>query len=420
MRVSSRLDGPVADELIETGPDADDRSDEARAIRLVRDPKLRVVFAVSLIAVLAVPSVTPVFPRLAEELGIGGAQVGLLITFFALPGVILAPFFGLLADRMGRRRVLVPSLVLFAMAGTACTFTRDFRTLLLLRAIQGIGGASLGSLSLTLIGDLYSGRKRAAAIGLNGSVISIGSAVYPAVGGVVAIIGIYYPFALAALALPVGLMVLTQLDDVAPGSLGGVREQLSDVVGCVLNRSVLGFFLAGLLTMVLFYGTYLTYLSLLMGERFAASPALIGLITSAMPVGFALASSQHGRIIGRVSIPTVISTSFAVYALAIGLMPFMSAPWMLVFPAALFGLAHGANIPAQQLGLVGLAPSEHRGAFMSLNTTIIRGGQTVGPLLVGLFYLLGGLNGAFLASAALAFIVSVISFAIHHHGGVAA
>ena len=111
--------------------------------RLYRQRNLRIIFAVTLMAVLGVSSITPAFPNIVRELGVSSSQVGLLITFFTLPGIILAPFLGVLADRIGRKRILVPSLFLFAIAGTACAFIHQFHMLLLLRALQGAGAAAL-------------------------------------------------------------------------------------------------------------------------------------------------------------------------------------------------------------------------------------------------------------------------------------
>ena len=134
-------------------------------------------------AVLGVSSITPAFPRIIEELNISRTDVGMLITAFTLPGVVLTPFIGILADRWGRRRILVPSLFLFGLAGGACALVTEFDMLIALRVLQGVGAASLGLLNLTILGDLFQRRQRAAAIGLNASVLNIGVAVYPLIGG---------------------------------------------------------------------------------------------------------------------------------------------------------------------------------------------------------------------------------------------
>ncbi len=116
-------------------------------------------------SVLGVASITPAFPRIIRDLGIEPRQVGLLITIFTFPGMILAPFLGVLADRYGRKRILVPSLLLFGLAGSACGFAGNFHVLLVLRFFQGTGAAALASLTGTIIGDLFPGRETAAAMG---------------------------------------------------------------------------------------------------------------------------------------------------------------------------------------------------------------------------------------------------------------
>jgi MFS family permease len=172
-------------------------------MNLWRDRNLHIVFGVTLMSVLGVASVAPVLPRLAVVFGVSPQRAGLLITSFTFPGVLLTPVAGVLADRFGRRRIMVPALWLFALAGIACAAADSFVQLLVLRALQGVGAAALGALNMVLLGDLYEGRRRAAAMGLNMSVLSVGTALYPALGGLLAELGWRWPFLLAAAAAPV-------------------------------------------------------------------------------------------------------------------------------------------------------------------------------------------------------------------------
>jgi MFS transporter, ACDE family, multidrug resistance protein len=146
---------------------------------LYRDRNFYIICAVSLMAVLGVSSVTPAFPKLSVELNVDPQNLGLLVTVFTFPTVVLGPIVGVLADRFGRKKIIIPALFLFGIAGTACAFSRNFNLLLLLRFLQGIGAAPLLSLSITLIGDSYAGDKRTTAIGYNTSITSTGTAVYP-------------------------------------------------------------------------------------------------------------------------------------------------------------------------------------------------------------------------------------------------
>jgi ACDE family multidrug resistance protein len=370
--------------------------------KLYRHRNLQIIFAVTLMAVLGVSSVTPAFPKIVNELGVSKAQVGLLITFFTLPGIVLAPFLGVLGDRLGRRRILVPSIFLFAVAGTACAFTQHFHILLLLRLLQGTGAAALGSLNLTIIGDLYSGTQRAEAMGLNASVLNVGTASYPTIGGALALLGWHYPFALPVLGIPVGIFVLTSLKNPEPRSTQSMREYLSGTWQYLKDIRVISFFVATIVAFILLYGAYLTYFPILLDERFGASTLIIGIIMSSMSLTTAIVASQMGRLSNRFTLGSIVKAAFAIYALALILMPFMPRLWLLLVPAITFGLAHGVSLPGIMTAVAGLVPFRHRAAFMSINGAVLRLGQTIGPALMGLLYTLGGLNFSFLVAAALA------------------
>ena len=370
--------------------------------KIFTDSNLRIVYSVTLMAVMGVGVIAPALPRMARELMLSPQAVGLLITAFTVPGVILAPLLGVLADRHGRRRILVPSLFLFAVAGAACALARDFTVLLSLRFLQGMGAAALGSLNVTLIGDLFDGRERAAAMGYNASVLSLGTATYPALGGALAEWSWRYPFLVALLAVPVGLLVMFRLHNPEPKQAQSLREYLGGVWRTVWRREVAGLFSVSVMTFVLLYGSILTYFPILLDRNFGASPSLIGLLISVQSVATAVVSSRLGRLSRRFSQRDLILAAFGLYALSLATMPLLP-DWRLLFgPALLFGAAMGLNIPSLQTLLAGLAPAERRAAFMSINGMVLRLGQTLGPVVMGAMYAGGGLRATFYGGAVLA------------------
>jgi ACDE family multidrug resistance protein len=78
----------------------------------------------------------------------------------------------------------------------------------------------------------------------------------------------------------------------------------------------------------------------------------------------------------------------------------------------IFGVAQGVNIPSIQTSIAGMAPFEYRAAFMSINATIIRMGQAVGPLVIGLFYIYAGFEGTFYGTAALALLAPIVALVV--------
>ena len=377
---------------------------------LYRDPNLQIVFVVTLIVVMGVSSISPAFPVIQEAFGISKPAVGLLIVVFTLPGVLFTPVLGVLADRFGRKKILVPSLLLFGIAGSACTFARDFDLLLTLRFLQGIGAASLGSLNVTIIGDLYSKRQLATAMGYNASVLNIAVPAYLIIGGAMASLAWYYPFVLSIIAVPVGILVLTSLKSPEPKNQQDFKQYLSSAFQSVKNRQVLGLFSLTLFTFIILFGTYLTYFSLLLGgEKFHASPLLIGVITSSMGLTTAATSSQLGTLTKRFSEKTLIKVAFVIYAVTLLVIPFVHTIWLFLVPTVIFGIAHGVNLPSIQTLLAKLAPIEYRAAFMSLNGMVLRLGQTLGPLVMGAIFLVGGFEGTFFVSAGLSVAMFILA-----------
>jgi len=381
-----------------------DRSDQGK---IRRDRNLRIIFSVTLISVLGVASITPAFPRIIRDLGIEPRQVGLLITTFTFPGMILAPFLGVLADRYGRKRILVPSLLLFGLAGSACGFAGSFHVLLVLRFFQGTGAAALASLAGTIIGDLFPGKERATAMGYNATVLSVGTASYPAIGGAMALFGWYYPFFLPLLALPVAYAALFHLENPEPKGGKNFVDYLKGAWGVLKNKDVLGVFLVGIATFIILYGSLLTFFPLMASARFGASTMTIGLLMSVMSVSTALTSTQMGRLSAKFGEKNLIKAAFLFYGAALLLIPAISSVSLYALPAVIFGLGHGMNIPAIMSLMAGFAPIEHRGVIMSVNGMVLRLGQTAGPLVMGVAYTLWGIAGPFYAGAVLALAVSI-------------
>ncbi len=367
--------------------------------RVINDRNLHIIFCVTLMAVLGVASISPAFPSIREYFNIEKEQVGLLITYFTLPGIFLSPFMGVMADRIGRKNILVPSLLLFSLAGGACVMTTSFKMLLFLRLFQGIGAASLGSINVTIIGDLYSDKRRIEAMGFNASVLSMGTAAYPALGGFLAHWGWQYPFLLPLLAIPIALFVIYGLKNPEPREKVHLKIYLLNTWKNINKPDVWALFAISVFIFVVLYGAHITYYPLMMEERFTSNAIIIGIFMSGFSVVTAITSSRMKKINALLSVRIQLLAGFMLYALTMVILAFANTWAILIIPVITFGLGHGMVIPAVQNLLVGYAPMKERAGFMSINSMVLRIGQTIGPLVIGLFFIYGGLTAAFLGAA---------------------
>ena len=374
------------------------------------DRNFQLVQAVTLMAVLGVSSISPAFPRIIEALNISETEVGMLIVAFTIPGVFLTPFIGVLADRFGRKRILVPSLLLFGLAGGACGLVNEFDILIALRVLQGVGAASLSTLNLTVLGDLYHGERRAAAIGLNASVVNVAVAAYPLLGGALATFAWNYPFFLPLVAIPIGLIVLFGLNNPEPRSRESLRQYLGSALGYLRNIKVISACIASVIVFVVVYGPYQTYLSLYLADSFKASPFLIGVILSTSAVTSALVSSQLGKIVKLIALPDLIRLGFVLQAASMALLPFLPRVELMLISTFILGLGMGVLLPGLVTYIAGVAPLEYRAAVMSINSTMLRLGQTLGPLIFGLVYIHASFDGVFFYGAGLALLTAVVGF----------
>ena len=99
-----------------------------------------------------------------------------------------------------------------------------------------------------------------------------------------------------------------------------------------------------------------------------------------------------------------------IYGIALFLIPLFKIYVLLFIPIIIYGIAHGINIPVVQTLLANISPLEYRGAFMSMNGMILRGGQTLGPLLTGLVYTFNGISSVFFFGSALVISFSLLLF----------
>jgi len=368
------------------------------------DSNLQIIFGVTVTTAIGIFSLSPAFPRIVKELQVSPKDIGLLITVFTFPGILLMPVMGIIADLFGRKKVLVPALILFGVAGGLCFLARDFKTLLVLRFFQGIGVAPLSSLNVTVIGDIYTGKERTAAMGYNQSVFSVGAAGLSTVGGALAMMGWYYPFILPLMAIPVGILVMFSLKSPTTElkNVKRFKEYIWGVIETIKKGQIIAIYSVTIVIFIIVAGSYATYFPLLMGITFNAPPFFIGIVMSGVYIASALSSSQMGGIIQRFPEKAVIRASFLLYALALVMVPFMPNIWLFFIPALLLGTAQGISLPTIQTLLGGLSSTENRAIIMSFYGTALRLGQSLGPPLLGIVFTISGINAVFYASSCLA------------------
>ena len=272
-----------------------------------RSPALVAILAATLMTPMDVPLVSPALTEAQSALGVSESRAGLLITAYALPGILVGPLIGAFADRFGRRSVLSGCLVLFGASGTAVALTTDFTLVLGLRILQGFAaGSILSALAMTAVGDRYTGRQHDAVMGVTSAMLSLGTAVYPVIGGVLAGQAWNTPFFLYALALPVAGLVFFTFEDPGSASDTTTANYIRTVVETVPARRALGLYSIMFVSFTLLFGGLYTALPFYLASTFGLGSATVGLVTSSVLVVTGLISTQNGRLSARFATGTLL------------------------------------------------------------------------------------------------------------------
>ncbi|OLS29725.1 MAG: Tetracycline resistance protein, class B [Candidatus Thorarchaeota archaeon AB_25] len=184
--------------------------------------------------------VIPIFPFYIESLGMAGLELGALAASFAVARIILAGPMGRLSDRVGRRPILIFSLLGFAFSNFVYAFATDVIVMISARALEGAVSAGFFPAANALVSDLTTIKNRGTAMGYLSMGNMVGFVIGPALGGFLAqFLGIRIPFILAGIATlftMVLLYILVQepvtksIKDAVPKI--PIREVLSRARGC--------------------------------------------------------------------------------------------------------------------------------------------------------------------------------------------
>lgn len=366
-------------------------------------------------AVLGIASVSPALPGIAEHFNLADEDFGLIISVFAIPGILLTPVLGFLSDKFGRKIVIVPALLLFGVAGFMCSVAETFEMLLFFRFLQGVGAASLGALNVALIGDIFAGPDRPRIMGYNHSVLSIGTATFPIIGGILSGISYEYVFYMPLVAIPIAIYVLFFLDLDVKGKSHQTRLYFSSFLKLIKNRNLLTLLIVSISLFIILMGPFITYVPYVAKERFALEPTFIGIILASMSISTSLTAYFLGKFLKRFQHESLLKIGLLGYGLALGMIPLYNEWYMLFISTAIFGISHSFVLPNSQSMIIKFSDENNRALLMSFNRMLSQVGQALGPVLSGAVFVYFsdgiGVDGIYIVSVVFAVsILTIFSF----------
>lgn len=336
-----------------------------------------VLLIAAILPVMAIVSLVPVMPLLLQEFAdVPGSEflVPIALTVPALCVALFSPFAGWLSDRVGRKRVLLVALLVYAGIGLLPYFLHDLKQIIVARVGLGIAEAAIMTVATALIGDYFRGEARQRWIALQVGVISISAIVLIAVGGALGeALGSRGPFLLYLLALPVAVAAAIVLFEPAYH-----EHENAPHAGFPFAR-VLPLAVITLGSAILFY-TIIVQLGPLMTDIGVTSPAIIGAAGAGANLGHVMGSYIFHRLKSW-SGPSLLAIGFGVAAigyLGIGLSGEFPTRAGAAFVAS---VGAGILLPTLLAWMLRELPAQVRGQGTGLWTGTFFFGQFVAPII---------------------------------------
>jgi MFS family permease len=336
--------------------------------------------------------ILPLFARRFSELGAGVEVLGISAMAYALAATLAAPFMGALADRYGRRRLVLVSLAVYILAFTGYRFATTATAIVIVRGLAGALTAGLMPAVNGIVSDLAPLDRRAQWISIVGGGASIGWIAGPILGGVLydhwgyaAALSVSIVMALSAFLL--ALLTLPETNQ-APVQLQGDRtirrsnwKSALRTLRTTLPESLPSFFALLLIAFaVMFAWAFIEPRFMFYAyDDLQWSASMLGLVMSTYGIAMAIGEFGLGRSSDRLGRKPVILLGVLLFlAQFIGLAVFRNYLWI----AASFviaGLGNALYDPALSAAILDIAPPAHQARNLGFKSTAASLGNILGP-----------------------------------------
>lgn len=349
---------------------------------------------VPFIMVLGNSMLIPILPKIKKAVGLSQFQAGLMITAFSVPAGLTIPFAGIVSDQIGRKKVMVPALIVYGIGGLIAGFSallmqRPSWGILVGRIIQGIGAGGTYQLAMALTGDKFTEDERGLALGLLETANGLGKVISPILGTLFATIVWFFPFfSYGILAIPIALTIwfyVKEKNDFSKQSMDTYANEIGEIFKDKASGLIACFF-AGMTSLFCLFGNLSLYSDIL-EEKFSIFGFKKGLIMAGPVFIMASLSFLVGIFIDKnknKGLKTFVITGVAFIILGQVLFAMTSGMWARFAFICLLGAGVGLVMTPVNTLVTGSCSTKRRGIITCLYGSLRFFGVAIGPPLYGL------------------------------------
>lgn len=351
--------------------------------------------SVPLIMTLGNSMLIPVLPVMEKKLHISTVQSSYIITVYSIVAIICIPIAGYLSDRYGRKKVIVPALIITGIGGliaglAAWKMDNAFTVILIGRVLQGIGASGAMPVVLPLVGDMFHREEEASTtLGIIETSNTVGKVLSPILGSALTALIWFLPFLSIPIfslisVLLIAFLIKTKNDDqeAEKVSFRQYRHEISEVFAAH-KRWLIAIFIIGAILMFILFG-FLFYLSTILEEKFHFKGVVKGLLLAIPLLALSIASFVTGKKI-KDKLRLMKWITFVGIVLAgssVAVISFMEHFIYLLIIFLVCGVGIGMALPCMDSLITESIDKSIRGAITSIYSSMRFIGVAAGPLVI--------------------------------------
>lgn len=388
----------------------------------MKKASLSVIFLTVFIDLMGFGILIPILPTFAsKELGISDFEIGIIIAVYSLVQFLFNPLLGKLSDRIGRRPVIIVSLLFTVFSYILFSFSTTFFLLLLSRILGGFGGSNIG-VAQAYIADVTSKEERSKGMGLIGAAFGLGFVFGPMIGGFLSEYGYdiaglgaagfsFLAFLFAVFALPESNInrTVSKKFEIKLFDINFTKKTLKRPA----TGTMIVLFFIIVFSMANIYGTF----SLIAYKVYHFSDQQIGYIFGMNGIIGAIIQGRAIRYLSaKFSDRSLILMGTICMTIGLGMIPYGQNFLGVAIVVSFLAVGTGMLQPTILSMISRFSPDKEQGAILGLNQSFSSFARVLGPLWGGFSYDFLGYEAPFLTGAFFTLLTFLIALVLLNSG----